>query len=149
MILRVAHMMTLRFPLVAACLLTLPAMTAYPHAEQQETNSSTVRPAHGVVIERYCMACHNDTLRTADVVLSGLDLSDVSKNSPLFVKGKWPCKWLARKQAARPVLGQSSRTDHCLGGLGGKACSRPALILIQMSADPGNVHRFFAAVRPN
>ena len=102
MIFRVTHMMKIRFPLVAACLLTLPAMTAYPHAEQQETNSSTVRPTHGVVIERYCMACHNDTLRTADVVLSGLDLSDVSKNTQLWERVARKLRTREMPPAGRP-----------------------------------------------
>ena len=35
-------------------------------------------PAHGPLVERYCVTCHNARLRTAGVVLEGLDLSNVA-----------------------------------------------------------------------
>ena len=35
-------------------------------------------PPHGALIDRYCMACHNARLRTAGVVLEGLDVSNVA-----------------------------------------------------------------------
>ena len=35
-------------------------------------------PPHGALIDRYCLACHNARLRTAGVVLEGLDVSNVA-----------------------------------------------------------------------
>ena len=35
-------------------------------------------PPHGALIDRYCVTCHNERLRTAGVVLEGLDVSNVA-----------------------------------------------------------------------
>ena len=106
--------MRTRLSLVATCLLALPAVTAHPHAaaEQQTPNSPPGSPAHGAVIDRYCITCHNDTLRTGGVVLAGLDLSDVSADAETWER-------VVRKLRTRemPPAGQSRPDDSTYDAL--------------------------------
>ena len=74
-------MLRIRLPLIASCLLALPVVTAQPATAQQTLSNSPSSPSHGAVIDRYCVTCHNDTLRTAGVVLAGLDPSNVSADA--------------------------------------------------------------------
>ena len=49
-----------------------PAAAAAPAGQLPED------PPHGTLIDRYCLACHNARLRTAGVVLEGLDVTNVA-----------------------------------------------------------------------
>ena len=68
----------------AGCLaLVAVVLTGAPGAAQSASASAAVAPepgapAHGPLIERYCVTCHNERLRTAGVVLEGLDFSNVA-----------------------------------------------------------------------
>ena len=94
--------------LVATCLLALPVLTAHPRAAaaQQPSNSPPGSPSHGAVIDRYCVTCHNATLRTAGVVLAGLDLSNVSADAETWER-------VVRKLRTRemPPAGRSRPDD--------------------------------------
>ncbi len=101
-------MMRIGLPLIATCLLALPVLTAHPRAAaaQQPSNSPPGSPSHGAVIDQYCVTCHNATLRTAGVVLAGLDLSNVSADAETWER-------VARKLRARemPPAGRSRPDD--------------------------------------
>ncbi|MCY4026422.1 MAG: DUF1592 domain-containing protein [Acidobacteria bacterium] len=68
----------------AGCLALLAAvLTGAPGGAQPVPASASAAPeagapAHGPLIERYCVTCHNGRLRTAGVVLEGLDVSNVA-----------------------------------------------------------------------
>ena len=68
----------------AGCLaLVAIVLTGAPGAAQSASASAAAAPepgapAHGPLIERYCVTCHNERLRTAGVVLEGLDFSNVA-----------------------------------------------------------------------
>ena len=93
-----------RLRLTATCLLALLLLTAHPRAAaaQQTSNSPPGSPSHGAVIDQYCVTCHNDRLRTAGVVLAGLDLSNVSADAETWER-------VVRKLRTRemPPAGQS------------------------------------------
>src|SRR5438093_336432 len=52
-----------------------PASTAGASAEQ-----------HRALLDRYCVACHNDRLKTANLSLQGLDLTQVPERADLWEK---------------------------------------------------------------
>ena len=80
--------MRIRLPLLVSCLIALSPLTASLPAvgERQAPRSPPGIPAHGAVVEQYCVACHNDKLRTAGLVLDGLDLSNVSATAEVWEK---------------------------------------------------------------
>ena len=63
-------------------------------------------PAHGPLIERYCVTCHNGRLRTAGVVLEGLDVSNVAPGAATWER-------VVRKLQARemPPAGRPRPAD--------------------------------------
>ena len=66
------------------------------------------RPAesHGALIERYCVTCHNDRLRTAGLVLSAMDLDQVAGDAEQWEKVVRKLRAKAMPPAGRP------RPDH-------------------------------------
>jgi hypothetical protein len=38
------------------------------------------------MFDQYCVSCHNERLKTGEVVLEGLDLSDLNRNAPILEK---------------------------------------------------------------
>ena len=57
-------------------------------------------PSHGAphreLLDRYCVTCHNETLRTAELMLDKADVENVSKDAPVWEK-------LVRKLRARQM----------------------------------------------
>ncbi len=64
--------------------LLLLAGTALPATAQP--GSAREDPAHGALISRYCLACHNERLRTADLVLDRADITAVGAQPELWEK---------------------------------------------------------------
>ena len=68
----------------ASCFALLAVvLTGAPGAAQSASASASAArepgaPPHGPLIDRYCVTCHNERLRTAGVVLEGLDFSNVA-----------------------------------------------------------------------
>ena len=60
---------------------TLPAV-------QAQSPSPTPQPAsqYRAVLDRYCVTCHNETLRTAGLVLSGRDVGNVTEGADVWEK---------------------------------------------------------------
>ena len=71
----------------AGCVAALWAvLAAAPAAAQAKVARAPDEPAHGVLIERYCVACHNARLRTAGLVLEGLDVRNVAPGAATWEK---------------------------------------------------------------
>ena len=75
-----------RFALLLGCALALPAVAAVP-ARAAEPAASGPAPAAQVqgadgwqraLLDRYCVACHNDRLRTADLALDAHDVTRIA-----------------------------------------------------------------------
>ena len=59
------------------------AADAAPHPGQAERGAAAAGPA---LLERYCVACHNDRLRTAGLTLQGLGMGAVDRDPELWEK---------------------------------------------------------------
>ena len=56
-------------------------------ASQAPTNpASQSASPYRAVLNRYCVTCHNEELRTAELVLSGLDVEKISENAAVWEK---------------------------------------------------------------
>ena len=105
-------MMGIRLQLLAAWLLALTIFTTHHAFGQQTPSASRASPSHGVVLDRYCVTCHNDRLRTAGVVLAGLDLANVAADAELWER-------VVRKLRTRemPPAGRSRPDDSTYDAL--------------------------------
>jgi len=63
--------------LVGACLVQAQA------ASQAPTNPDS---QYSAVLNRYCVTCHNEELRTAELVLSTVDVENISENAAVWKK---------------------------------------------------------------
>ena len=71
----------------AGCFAALSvALTGTPAAAQESVGRAPGEPAHGVLIDRYCVTCHNTRLQTAGIVLEGLDVSNVARGAATWEK---------------------------------------------------------------
>src|SRR5262245_10619617 len=82
--------MSIRFsPVAAAAILVLALMTAVATAARQ-VPSSTPRPqppaAARALIDRYCVGCHNERLKTASLVLENRDLTQIAAAAETWEK---------------------------------------------------------------
>ena len=74
-------------PVLAAAAFVVPALLASvrPAAARQEPlEADAVRLQQ--TLDRYCVACHNDRLRTAGLTLAGRDLSQVGAHAEIWEK---------------------------------------------------------------
>ena len=95
-----------------AVLLALAIPLAAQQAQQQtpqppQTSRSPALLAERALIDKYCVTCHNQRLKTAGLVLDGADLADVAKDAPTWEKvvrklraGSMPPVGLPRPDAA-------------------------------------------------
>ncbi len=64
------------------CILFIVTIAAFAINSQREPIHANAREtsAHEVMIQEYCIGCHNQKTKTADISLEGLDYTDVAKN---------------------------------------------------------------------
>ena len=82
--------------LIAACVITVagslgPSQAATPHPQTPNSAASPTTPRASVAAERalldqYCVTCHNNRAKTANLSLEGLDLSTVGDHPELWEK---------------------------------------------------------------
>jgi mono/diheme cytochrome c family protein len=82
--------------LIAACVITVagslgPSQAATPHPQTPNSATSPTTPRASVAAERalldqYCVTCHNNRAKTANLSLEGLDLSTVGDHPELWEK---------------------------------------------------------------
>jgi cytochrome c553 len=77
----------------------------------QSARSQLAAPANGTLLQRYCVACHNNQLKTAGVTLQGLNPARVGENAELlekvlrkFKSGQMPPPGLPRPDAAAATV---------------------------------------------
>ncbi|MCH7979308.1 MAG: DUF1587 domain-containing protein, partial [Acidobacteria bacterium] len=60
----------------------------YLHAASQETSNAAPQAAsqYSAVLNRYCITCHNEKLKTAELVLSKLDIANPGADAPVWEK---------------------------------------------------------------
>ena len=64
-------------------------------------------PPHGALIDTYCLACHNARLRTAGVVLEGLDVKDVAPGAATWERVLRKLRRREMPPAGRPRPGDA------------------------------------------
>ena len=57
---------------------------SYGSPLQDEVSASLVEPPSRDLLDRYCVTCHNEQLRTAELSLETLDVADVGANAPVL-----------------------------------------------------------------
>ena len=62
------------------------AVLAYNSQRQPIQASTAETSAHEAMIQEYCIGCHNQKAKTADISLEGLDYQNVSKNGDTWEK---------------------------------------------------------------
>jgi hypothetical protein len=82
--------------LIAACVITVagslgPGQAATPHPQTPNSAASQTTPrasaaAERALLDQYCVACHNNRAKTANLSLEGLDLSTVGDHPELWEK---------------------------------------------------------------
>ena len=68
--------------------IALLAEVGLVQAAGQEPANSVPLPAsqYSAALNDYCVTCHNQELRTAELVLSGLDIENVGENAAVWEK---------------------------------------------------------------
>jgi hypothetical protein len=66
------------------CLGLVLAGIAYAPAAGQENSSSELPASHQSLIGNYCVACHNDQLRTANVSLENVDINNPTSDTAVW-----------------------------------------------------------------
>ena len=68
--------------------IALLAEVGLVQAAGQEPANSVPQPAsqYSAALNDYCVTCHNQELRTAELVLSGLDIENVGENAAVWEK---------------------------------------------------------------
>ncbi len=71
-----------------ACLLVLflNLFTASVPAQQSAANESVAKGSYRNLLNQYCVTCHNETLKTANLMLDQANVDDVSQNPQLWEK---------------------------------------------------------------
>ena len=72
--------------------------------------TTTVKAADRALLDRYCVTCHNDSLRTGELTLQGLDVSDVGRNPAVWEKvlGKLRTGGMPPPGRPRPTEGEAA-----------------------------------------
>ena len=106
---------TVGFALLAVVLAGAPAAQAQAESAAASAAQGPNAPPHGPLIERYCVTCHNERLRTAGVVLEGLDVSNVAPGAATWER-------VLRKLEARemPPAGRPRPDDAEYDALAGR-----------------------------
>ena len=73
-----------RVLLALACTLAVPLGLGAIHGAQTPVSSAVVSLDARAVVDQYCIACHNQRLKTGGVVLEGIDLSNISERADLW-----------------------------------------------------------------
>ena len=81
------------------------ACTLAPRVEAQEPTAVSEAALLQTTVARYCAGCHNERLRTADLVLDGLDLSQVGAHADIWerVVGKLRTRTMPPPGRPRPA----------------------------------------------
>jgi mono/diheme cytochrome c family protein len=72
--------------LFSSCVFGLVFMARVDGQATRPRASATAAQTHRAVLDQYCVTCHNDRLKTANLSLQGLDLATVGDNPELWEK---------------------------------------------------------------
>ena len=68
-----------------ACFVFLVAITAAPFASApRDLTQPPVVPEYSTFVATYCVACHNDRLKTGGLSLENMDLADVADRADVW-----------------------------------------------------------------
>ncbi len=120
----------MRRVLAAAFVVALGVVGGFAQSPQSITSSSKSKSAFAPrsVVNKYCVACHSESLKTAGVVLEGLDFSKVASNAELLERvlrkvrtGEMPPTGMPRPDAAL----EKTFTNWVMSALGRNAAAHP------------------------
>src|SRR5712691_1419078 len=68
--------------------ITLVGIGSLQAAKLQQSSSPVPSPAsqYRAVLNRYCVTCHNEKLKTANLMLDKMDVENVSQSAPVWEK---------------------------------------------------------------
>ncbi|HLH32480.1 MAG TPA: DUF1587 domain-containing protein, partial [Terriglobia bacterium] len=76
-----------RLVLTAFGLLLIPAVVSFSQGPSSQSASNPQDAVHyKTVITQYCVGCHNDRLKTADLSLEHMDLANVAQSPDIWEK---------------------------------------------------------------
>ena len=96
--------------MVATSLALLLLVLVAPTAAGSKQPGDTSARAEQVLVDRYCISCHNENLRTAGLSLDLLDLTNVSDNAEVWEKVVKKLRSGMMPPAGRPRPDQASYT---------------------------------------
>ena len=69
----------------SAAIMSLLFMHGNANSQSVHSSEEDVA-AHTELVQQYCVVCHNDTIRTANLSLQNLDLTEVSQDAEIWEK---------------------------------------------------------------
>jgi mono/diheme cytochrome c family protein len=72
--------------LAAAIAATVSLRAVAPQTSAQAAQPAAARPIDRVLVDRYCVSCHNTRLKTGGLALDTVDLSQVAAHAPVLEK---------------------------------------------------------------
>ena len=94
--------------LFAAAFAALALYSFSPSRAQQRAAGSSAAPPQKALVDRYCVGCHSDTLKTGGLTLQNLDLTNPSAHAETWEKvirklrvGSMPPQGLPRPDVAQ------------------------------------------------
>ena len=117
------------------------------HAQPRSTSSSRERPdyqgaaaatgsdSRQALLKRYCITCHNERLKTGNLALDALDLSNVGAHAPVWEKVVRKLRAGVMPPAGRPRPDEATTTRSSRGWKGSSIRRRPR-------PDPGRTETF-------
>ena len=97
---------------MAAGLAAIVAAGAAPSAAHRRRNAAQAVPPQPAaassrpLVDRYCVSCHNERLKSGELVLAGVDLSDAAHNAPIMEKVARKLRGGTMPPEGRPASGQ-------------------------------------------
>ena len=74
------------FRLILSWIIILLAGVSYLQAAAQAPASPAPSSPHRTLLNRYCVTCHNEKLRTAELLLDKADVENVGHDAPVWEK---------------------------------------------------------------
>ena len=103
--------------LANVCLLVLYTGFGLVYGQSTTPGSAADNSTHRTFLNRYCIACHNETLKTADLMLDLANVDDVSQDPQLWEKVIIKLSLRAMPQVGFPIRPSETEYEQMVGYL--------------------------------
>src|SRR5262245_3166562 len=104
-------MRTLFVPIAAVLLIAVSVTPEAAPEQSAPTPAPSIGPSSRALLDRYCLACHNDKLRTAGLTLEKVDLEQVGPSAEVWEKVLRKLRAGAMPPAGRPRPAPAERAQ--------------------------------------